>query len=482
MTDMAKIRVPGAEQPVRSPSGNKSVSPFELGLVKAGIAKNPKEARELVRGLLEALQGAGFSTAPKAPLDKRLAAEVSAFQKSQGLPTTGKLDHATIQRLREEGLWPNPSPASPGAAANEAIKPAIGLGRPGEASPKLENAARDWLNFASQPGLGGGPTGGAGPPGGDAASAAAKAPVWQQIRAQTQASGAARSIDDKNTEIPDLLRFLSSLGFTGAGSGKNALKSALRRFQHALGLPPSGRLDAATLRELNAREMPRAAPPAPGEAKSSLPPEKSQEPPSPTQRNADGASEPKSGAGSGGAGGAGAGLESADGRYLSLGQMDGQGRVEDDANAPAGDQDRENRRRGHAMLDELEDGEEGHYEMPALSIQIFKALEEISRIEDERGAATYSWDVTFYRPGIYGRRQPAEALWHIGVEKASPFDSVWQQAQEALAAKLSQSEPQAAVFTWEQMQAALRRARVRGPASDPSFSAAAAARFARRKI
>lgn len=481
LLSMAKIRVPVSEQPVRNPSGTKATTPFEQGLVQAGMARNPKEARQLVRDLLQALKGAGFSADKNATIDRRLASQLTSFQKAQGLPVTGKLDGATIQSLRELGLWPGAAPTK-GEGVPGTATPDAGSGA-GGGRPTLETAARNWLNFAPSRGGAAKPTGVGGPqPDAHSPAAADKAPVWQHLRTQTQGLDAHRDVAAKS-EIPELLQRLASLGFTGAGSGKNGLKSALRRFQQAMGLPPSGRLDAATLNKLTERES--ALPlRQQAEAKNGqLTPESSRD----SARGAEqprgaGTSEPQSGTGSGGAGGAGAGLDPSDGVYLSVGQGDEKGWVEDDANAPAGDEDRENRRRGHAMLEELEEGEEGHYEMPPLSVQIFKSLEQIMRIDDARGATTYSWDVTFYRPGIYGRRQPAEALWHIGVEEASPFDPIWQQAQEALMTKLAASEPEAESFTWEQMQAALRRARVRSSRTDDTFPGAAAASLARRKI
>ena len=94
-----------------------------------------------------------------------------------------------------------------------------------------------------------------------------------------------------------------------------------------------------------------------------------------------------------------------------------------------------------------------------LSSQVRRALETIGRDEvSGPGATTYSWDASFYRPGC---PIGVDALLHVVVKSAGPFDPAWLKAREALAAKQKEFEPSRAVVTQEDFTAALRRARVR---------------------
>jgi len=96
---------------------------------------------------------------------------------------------------------------------------------------------------------------------------------------------------------------------------------------------------------------------------------------------------------------------------------------------------------------------------PLLILQIRTALDAIARDEvTGPAAATYSWDLRLYRPGL-----PAEGdgVLHLVVERAGPFDPVWAKAREAINQKQRLFEPGRALLTQEDLAAALRRARVR---------------------
>jgi hypothetical protein len=96
-----------------------------------------------------------------------------------------------------------------------------------------------------------------------------------------------------------------------------------------------------------------------------------------------------------------------------------------------------------------------------LSEQVDKGLLAIARDDGGRGAATYAWDFTLYRPGIYGARQSAERLFHVVVTQASAFDGLWERARGAINEKLAALEPDADIVTFDALHSALRRARVR---------------------
>jgi hypothetical protein len=96
---------------------------------------------------------------------------------------------------------------------------------------------------------------------------------------------------------------------------------------------------------------------------------------------------------------------------------------------------------------------------PLLILQIRRALDVIVRDALAAGAATYSWDVRFHRPGATA----GEPLLHLVVEHAGPFDPAWSRAREALERLQREHEPGRALITNEDIAAALRRARVRDP-------------------
>ena len=99
--------------------------------------------------------------------------------------------------------------------------------------------------------------------------------------------------------------------------------------------------------------------------------------------------------------------------------------------------------------------------MPSLAEQVRDALDTITRDSDSISAATYSWDVTFFRPGVYGPGQPAPEIWRLVVERATAFDKVWREACDAITIKYLYLEPDREPPTMEDFVIALRRARVR---------------------
>jgi hypothetical protein len=138
-------------------------------------------------------------------------------------------------------------------------------------------------------------------------------------------------------------------------------------------------------------------------------------------------------------------------------------------NSAAGDDDHDDEDRGEAVDagtdDDADDDDgliaDGHYRVEKLSVQVHAALETIARLDDDGGPVHYSWDVTLYRPGVYADGQPAEAVWHLVVDRAHAFDPVWERATHAIAARLLYVEPEADAPSLDDVLGALRRARVR---------------------
>jgi len=174
-----------------------------------------------------------------------------------------------------------------------------------------------------------------------------------------------------------------------------------------------------------------------------------------------------------GAGAQGGGADTG-GDEASVAVGDEPGEESSVGNADAGDDDHDDERRGEASDALADEGApndddaiipDGHYRVVALSEQVTLALETIARIDDDHGPVTYTWDVTLYRPGVYADGQPAEAVWHLVVDRAHAFDAVWRKATDAIAARLLYVEPDAVPPSLDDVLAALRRARVRDPAS-----------------
>ncbi|MBI1946191.1 MAG: peptidoglycan-binding protein [Deltaproteobacteria bacterium] len=143
-------------------------------------------------------------------------------------------------------------------------------------------------------------------------------------------------------------------------------------------------------------------------------------------------------------------------------------------NAKAGDDDFLDDERGNANVrGQGEEGVgegEGFWRVPPLSEQVRAALDTITRDADTTSAATYSWDVTFYRPGVYGPGQPAPEIWRLVVARATAFDTVWREACDAITIKYLYLEPDTEPPTMDDFVWALRRARVREASDSPPSS------------
>lgn len=96
---------------------------------------------------------------------------------------------------------------------------------------------------------------------------------------------------------------------------------------------------------------------------------------------------------------------------------------------------------------------------PLLILQIRTALEAVTRDATSTSTATtYSWDLRLYAPGA---AKDGEGILHLVVKNAGPFDPVWHKAREAIVLRQREHEPGRALLTNEDIQNAIRRARVR---------------------
>lgn len=465
-----KAEVVAQQQGPRSPAAGPPASPIQR-LLDFGAARTPQEARKLVAELLATLRAAGFPVSAAGSAEGQLGAALKLFQESRGLPANGRLDEQTRDALVDAGHLPHDP--------NEGIDT---RSAPGKAAPREVD-----LRPRADPRLGVGELSMRAPSGSEGRPEGTKS--TQGVELQQLADRAARE------QLPEvsLKSFLASMraaGFAGSGAGATQLKDALKKLQKAEALPQSGQLDARTAAALvkrgivDERVLPLTMASAqeaarPAETKDTRAEAKDAQRDASTRGAAEdgGASKGRgdvSSDGQGPAAGTGGqgdarnaaaavriGAAGADPGAQGNGDIDDPWRAGEDGNAPAGGDDIDDERRGHANVDDGLEGREGHWEVPALSEQIAAGLAAIVRDDDGVGAATYAWDFALHRPGVYGAKQPAEKLFRLVVTRASAFDALWEQARAALNDKLALLEPDAALVQAEDVARSLRVARMK---------------------
>jgi hypothetical protein len=455
------IRGPGGpprpEPATTSPIREQATSPLQR-LVDFGMARTPAEASKVLREIIALLAGAGFPVPKLGSPEQQLQTALKAFQQKEGLPVTGRLDEATKGALEQAGLLPS--------RADTIVDSSTG--RP-SAKDGVDGAPRPGFDFGV-PRFGGG--------GDQAPTTGTPAQRGRSIETEAAAARVEHSRPDVEVDLRAMLGALREAGFAGAGKGKEQLTDAVKKLQRVDGLPVTGKLDAATATALEKRGVldaataqvlreqdPSWAPPSPStsSASSSTTPSSS-DPSAPTTnaeaRGAGSGDVAGTAGGRGSEGGAGVGGEAGATGTTSHGDVDGQS--DDIGNGYAGDLDDDDARRGRANRDD-DDGADtfGHWEVPRLTHQIDAAFDALVRDDDGRGAATYGWQVVLHRPGIYAARQPAEEVLKLVVSAAGPFDPVWQQALDALNARLALFDPEAPAIDPARLRLALQRARYR---------------------
>jgi hypothetical protein len=473
-------RVPVSEQGTPGLKKDQPASPLSR-LVEFGMARTPAEAKKLVAELLANLRAAGFPVPKTGSPESQLKTALENFQRADGVRADGVLDRGTFEALKDAGLLQRADDKGAGGAGDAGH--ASGAG--GQVAEKSRTEI-DKLRVM----VGGGELGL--PTGGEAPAHFEKGATGTEVSQKAEASAR----DKANAPQLDLKQFVSSMrsaGFAGRGQGAEQLKDAVRRLQQREGIPVTGRIDARTaealvkrgvLSEAQARDLvPTLSQPSDARTKQDVTAQdaarthNADAQKDATTRGTPDAGDGRATQGRGdtdgareGARGEGVARDSANGAQRSDGAQDaregratGDGAHRDglDGNAPSGDDRVDDERRGHASIGEDDVEEEGHYEVPALAQQIEEGLLEIERDDGGDGAATYAWDFTLYRPGVYGRRQSAEKLFHVVVAKASAFDQLWERAVDAINDKLDRYEPESARMDLTLVQQALKIARVR---------------------
>ncbi len=425
------------------------------------MAKTPQEAQKLLKEIVALMAGAGFPVPKMGNAEQQLPSTLRNFQLKEGLPVTGKLDEATLKAMGDKGLLPG---ADGGAAKGaDSVDVAALFGRAG---------GKDVVEGPPKPGFDFGQPRFAAADGSPSPRSDVPTQKGRSIETDQAVARVAQSKPDVEVDLKSMLNTLRAAGFAGAGKGKEQLTDAVKKLQKAEGLPVTGKIDAKTAEALEKRGV--LDPVTAQVLKEQDPAYATSQQTTATATHADADARPDvsargddaKGAGDVGAGSAGRGEDGGDGvghdegaGVVAHGDVDGQS--DDIGNNYAGDLD-DDERRGHATVhDDDTDDDADYYEVKGLREQIDLAFDGIVRDDDGRGAATYSWSLVLYRPGIYGRRQPAEELLKLSVSQAGPFDPVWKQATDALNARLLRADDDADPIDMARVAAALQQARYR---------------------
>jgi hypothetical protein len=429
--------------PATTPSATPATLAPQVGrsLQDGGLVKPGQTPVDAAKALLGGLKEAGFQAPPSAGKDlgAQLAAALKVFQQASGLPGTGRLDGATAEALKN--LAPPPEPT----AADKASRDGFERGAPSllkQGEKQRADAAKSGspdTNFldALLNKLGGdhGVTADRAGHVGGTAEAATNA-------AKTDAAKEAKRVNDADNKT---------------GSTSDARKAAREESNQQLDRAKDTKVQVARglKAEATRTEEQRRKDALFGK--------------NPTERGIlDEEADDDADAGDGGegrkrgrggdqsAGAFGDGSDSAGGK----GERDGNERSR--GNAQSGLKDDGDPSRGVASIDDGSGDDAEHYRVPTLSEQAFSALAKIQKDpSDGLRATTYSWDVVFYRPGVYAAGQKAQDLVHLVVTSATAFDPVWQKAQANLQILVRKLERDGAVPTFDDIVAALRQARAR---------------------
>jgi len=420
-------------------------------LSNAGLMFPGQNMSSVIQTILKNMAPYGFTGQPQGQgqspneLGNQLKDALASMQKTYGMPANGKLDAATVSLLKQLGVVP-PSPSGPAGVLDV---------KDGFERSAIGNSGSSNAGAAGQ------------------LSKAESDSVMQQLRnfVDKNFGGSIKAFSDWVNRVVDGMRNLVGAGREGAAGGEGAALS---------GAQQNTSKDAQVTQQARAeRAAPTTAAVVQGAAATqSLTTEQQRVATmaglvNPTGIGVpQGKGDPNAVAGIGQNAGQQARSKVGEGEDQAVQkakvEKDGsatddedEGKEKETGNAPSGDDDFSDERRGHAQLDLDAMAARGPYEIPALSQQVLLALQHIFKELDVANRATaYRWDVTFYKPGVYGAGQKAQELLHFVVENATSFDPVWEQARGELQKFLNRLEPKAKPLGRGDFEAALRRARV----------------------
>jgi Putative peptidoglycan binding domain len=441
----------GGPAPAPAPGGGQSTAggipaPLEKSLKDNGFVQQGQKPESAAQNVQTGLRAQGFQAPPallKSELSLQLAAALKQFQAQNGLPVTGKLDTQTSQALKQQGI--NGQPIEDPSKLTKSERD--GFEKQGAASllahgsnkrAELVNQAAPDTNFLdallNQLGPGGTAEG--------TSPSDVKGSAATQTDAKVEAKQGAdtkkgNDVTKKGTEAARDAELPNPQMEKGTGQGVKV----------ARGL----KAEKTQTEEKRRRDS-----------------VKGQDPTELGLLDEEADEDALEGAGDDGDKKRGHGGEH-DGGGAESGDEDGTERER--GNAESGDEDHANAKRGNAQLDDGSEAGIGHHRVPSVSEQVHAALLLIKKdkSEDNR-ATTYSWDVMFYKPGVYGAGQKAQELVHLVVDKAAAFDGVWQKAQVNLEALVKRADPGGDAPSLEDILGALRQARARDGGEDSALA------------
>jgi hypothetical protein len=435
------------QAPSSTVAGGSVPSAVQQQVSNSGLVPAGQSPTDVAKQLLGSLNGNGFQAPPAASKDfaTQLSTALRQFQQAKGLTQTGRLDAATADALKNLGLAG--APQSPEKPAEKALhdnfeRGGASLLKQGEKSrvDVAKNSTPD-TNFldALINKLGGdkGVTSDRQGVVGGSAETATQTKKAEGTTETKKASGDERgSVDAKKAR-------------------DDAAQPLDRHAREAKQLHVARGLKADTAHPDELRRRPALFGKDPTE-RGILDEEADED-----DDNGDGGDGKRRGRGGDRQGG-----HDVDGADAAGGAGDRAGEETDKGNAHSGDTHHDDARRGHAVLDDGGEHDVGHYRVPSVSEQAFAALERIQRDKTAANkATTYSWDVMFFRPGVYSAGQKADELVHLVVKEATAFDPVWQRAQANVQAMIRKLDKEAPVPTLDDIIAALRQARARDGAT-----------------
>lgn len=437
------MHAPGPSTPA-PPTGGLSPN-LEKGLSTLQPAQAPKATAEQV---LVGLKGKGFEAPPAAPKDlgAQLAGALKQFQAGNGLAPTGQLDGKTGDALKTAGITGAPPEVQAKTTKDDFERGAPSLLKQGaqQRADIAKNSTPD-TNFLDAL---------LNKLGGDQGVTSDK--QGQVGGAHNTSTETAKSDQAKEAKKVNEAEQKS-------GSTSEAKKAARDEQQQQLDKAKESKLQVARglkANETKTEEQKRhAALAGKDPTERGILDEEADEEASEGE-GGDGNKRGKGGDQSGGGSDANAAGDTGE-----AGGVDGNEKSR--GNASSGDENRGDQNRGHASVDDGSGSGAGHYQVGSLSEQAFAALLKIQRDASATNkATTYSWDVLFFKPGIYGPGQKAQELVHLVVTSATAFDPVWHKAQANLHVLVRKLERDTPVPTLDDIVGALRQARARD--GDPS--------------
>ncbi|MBI5497958.1 MAG: hypothetical protein HY904_23345 [Deltaproteobacteria bacterium] len=432
----------------------------QMGLIKLEWGLSPDDVMKqlldflVLKGFMPKADGAKRGDAPAGDAAK-LAEALKQLQGKEGLPQSGRLDDKTskvlVEKYRPEpSAAPPPPPATPKAPVSAQKQDASRFIR----TASENAAARNLFSKTAEPFTP--PQRSMSRPESPAAaqaSAAAKAPPTPAAPATSTAAATTASTSTSTAAPPP----------TTAPPTTPSTPAPTTTAAHAPSTPAPAS-NSSSGAPTQAPGTPSQAPPS-NNSSNTAAQSASSGPGKPGEGSAQ-ARESQARPGSAGTGTQEAqeGGRAPDAPGLARGDATQQlGHQDGDGNQASGDENREDKRRGGALVDDGSGADEGAYEIPSMEEQLRKALKDIRKEldPDPNKPTTYQAEFVLYKPGFYVSGTQAPMVLNLKVDRATPYDEVWMEALEAVNRRIKLYDPESWPLTVDDIYSALQRARVK---------------------